>query len=73
MTILIDSIKTATKTEIVLAPTTSETNITLERKSKYTFIHQNDEIIDALPFTYPIMKIVRAIRKAVPNAKLSVI
>lgn len=65
MTITIDSIKTATKTELMLAPIAENTVITLERKSKYTFIHQNDEIIDALPFSYPIMKIVRAIRKAV--------
>jgi hypothetical protein len=73
MTITIDSIKTSTKTELMLSPTTEETTITLERKSKYTFIHQNDEIVDALPFSYPIMKIVRAIRKAIPNVKMNVI
>ena len=73
MTIIIDSIKKATKTELTLAPISAETTITLERKSRYTFILQNDECIDALPFSYPIMKIVRAIRKVIPNAKLQLI
>jgi len=73
MTITVDSVRKATKTELMLAPISAETTITLERKSKYTFIHQNDEVIDALPFSYPIMKIVRAIRKAIPNVKLNVI
>lgn len=73
MTITIDSIKKITKTQITLVPMSADTTITLERKSNYVFIHQNDEVIDALPFSYPIMKIVRAIRRAVPNAKLQLI
>jgi hypothetical protein len=73
MIITIDSAKKATKTELILAPIAGETTITLERKSKYTFIYQNDEIIDALPTSYSIMKIVRAIRQAVSNVKLQVI
>lgn len=73
MTITIDSIKKATKTELTLVLLSTDTTITLEQRSKHTYIHQNDEVIDILPFSYPIMKIVRAIRRSVPNAKLSLI
>lgn len=73
MTITIDSVRRSIKTELTLAPISADTTITLEQRSKHTFIHQNDEVIEILPFSYPIMKIVKAIRRAIPNAKLQLI
>lgn len=72
MIILINSKKSHKSTQVSIAPIGDNTEILIEPKSHYTFIHQNDECIAALPTVYPFMSIVRSIRKAIPNIKMTV-
>lgn len=57
--------------ELPMTPVYDETDITLRVRMIGVLVYQNDELIAWIDFS--IMKVVRAIRKLYPNAKLSVI
>lgn len=57
--------------EIHVSPIYSNTEVSLRASNKGVVLYQNDELLTLL--TYPIMKIVHAIRVKYPEAKMSVI
>ena len=57
--------------QINVTPIYEETVITIKQSSNAVILTENDQLVAWL--TFPVMKVVRAIRKMYPNAKLQLV